>query len=97
MMKRQRPSGIRVLWRYVDRLEAVRKDRREDVMAERKLADLALDGDLPNAGSAHDDAVARIANGVTSHIGKTTIMRIPPNEYVSIEQKIHVRDRGRRA
>jgi hypothetical protein len=41
MMKRQRSGRSCMLWAYVDRLEAIRSDCRENVVAERKLTDLA--------------------------------------------------------
>ena len=97
MVKRKRTRCIRVFRGYVDGLEAIRGYRWKNIVAKRELADLALDGDLPNARCAHDDPIARVANGFAGYVGETTILRIPPNEGVRIEEQIHVRDRSRTA
>jgi len=97
MVKRKRTRCIRVFRGYVDGLEAIGGYRRKNVVTKQELAGLALDGDLPNARGAHDDPIARIANGFAGNVGKTTILRIPPNESVRIEEQIHVRDRSRTA
>lgn len=97
MMKRKRTRYIRVLRGYVDGLEAICSYRWKDIVPKRELAGLALDGDLPNARGAHDDPIARVANGFSGYVGKTTILRIPPNECMRIEEQIHVRDRSRTA